>query len=71
MLTANRKAGNRNEIKTIRSYGTPLVTNDGVTIAKAAAISVGNEEVGEMIADAIEKMTLNSRMTRKEWLLQH
>ena len=39
-----------------KSYGAPLITNDGVTIAKVAAISAGNEEVGEMIADAMEKV---------------
>ena len=62
-----------------KSYGAPLITNDGVTIAKEIeledafenmgaqlAISAGDENVGNMVADAMEKVSNDGVITIEE-----
>src|SRR5205823_113923 len=39
-----------------KKFVAPTITNDGVTIARVATISAGDDDIGDVIADAIEKV---------------
>ena len=51
-------------VRAIEDMSRPVTGRE--QIAKVAAISAGNEEVGEMIADAIEKVSENGVITIEE-----
>ncbi len=64
ILRKGMKAASSAAIDAIQSMSSPVTGKDH--IAKVAAISAGNEQVGKMIADAMEKVGENGVITIEE-----
>lgn len=64
ILRKGMKKAKEAAVRAIEDMSRPVTGRE--QIAKVAAISAGNEEVGEMIADAIEKVSENGVITIEE-----
>src|SRR5205807_214224 len=49
-----------------KKFGAPTITNDGVEIAQVASISAADPAIGEVLADAIDKVGKGGVVTIEE-----